>query len=97
MNRGDTGADKEVAIFRLNPPMPGREQLARVRKGSTALTTLNKVFEEQQELDPEAFDQLVAARGLPLVVVLSNRTTGDGQSSLWIEDVTAVGWGPQAP
>ncbi len=39
--------------------------------------------------------ELTRAQGLPLVVVLSSRGNGSGETSLWIDDVVAVGWGPQ--
>jgi hypothetical protein len=95
VNRGEAGADENTATFRLNPPMPGREQLAKVRKDSSAYATLVEVFEQQEELDPDTFRELTAAQGLPLVVVLSSRGNGNGGTSLWIDDVIAVGWGPQ--
>jgi len=97
VNRTGPGADKEVAIFRLNPPMPGREKLAKVRKDSTAYTALTEVFKQQEELDPKTFRELTKAQGLPLVVVLSSRGNGNGEASLWIDDVVAVGWGPRVP
>jgi hypothetical protein len=75
--------------------MPGREATARIRNGSGAHTALEKVFEDQQQADPDTFRELTAGRGLPLVVVLSNRGNGNGGSSLWIEEVTAIGWGPR--
>lgn len=95
VNRSSPGADKEIATFRLNPPMPGREKPAKVRKDSTAYATLTEVFKQQQELDPETFRELTKTQGLPLVVVLSSRGNGSGETTLWIDDVVAVGWGPQ--
>lgn len=95
VNRGDPGADKDIATFRLNPPMPGREKVAKVRKDSTAYSALGEVFKQQEKLDPETFEELTRGQGLPLVVVLSSRGNGNGEASLWIDDVVAVGWGPQ--
>ena len=46
--------------------------------------------------DPKVtFKELTRAQGLPLVVVLSSRGNGNGEASLWIDDVVAVGWGPR--
>ena len=59
------------------------------------VTTLNEVFRQQQELDPKTFRELTAAHGLPLVVVLSSRGNGNGETTLWIDDVVALCWGPR--
>jgi hypothetical protein len=56
---------------------------------------LEAAFRDQRDLDPDGYRALVGDRGLPLVVVLSNRAGSDGQPRLWIEDLVAVGWQPR--
>lgn len=90
-------ADDGVVKYRLNPPMSGRERVARCEDGSTTHAQLGEVFEAQSKLDPETYRDLVATTGLPLVVAVSKRPTVGGGTMLWIERVEAVGWSPANP
>jgi hypothetical protein len=86
-------APEGMVLFKLNPPMPGRERIARVPEKSSAYARLNEIFKNQEKFDPETFRQLVASKGLPLVLSVSRKMEGD-KAFLMIEDVLGVGWNP---
>jgi len=88
---GAEAAPEDVALFELTPPMPGRKRLAWVRKDSAVDARLDEIFRNQEEVDPEAYGQLVASKGFPLVLSVSRRTDAAG-AHLTIGDVLAVGW-----
>ncbi|MEM9237741.1 MAG: hypothetical protein AAGB14_13265 [Verrucomicrobiota bacterium] len=90
-------ADGLFSSYRLNPPMPDREQIGYVRNDSIALARLRNIFREQAGLPEEEFAQLLEGAGPPLILALSYKTNSQGQSFLQIEDVIAVGWGPGEP
>ena len=85
-----------VIKYRLSPPMPARERVARVEEGSTAHARLREIFEAQEKADPQTYRSLMADRGLPLMVTVSKRPA-QGGSQLWIERVIAAGWNPAIP
>jgi hypothetical protein len=87
--------DDGVVKYRLNPPMSGRERVARIEDGSSTHAHLGEIFEAQAKLDPASYRELVASTGLPLVVAVSKRPTVGGGTKLWIERVEAVGWAPR--
>ena len=83
--------------FLLNPPMPGREQSAYIKKGSVTLARLQGIFERRAGQTEEVFDKLLEGQGPPMVLALSYKVNSQGQSYIQIDDVVAIGWGPGAP
>jgi hypothetical protein len=81
--------------FRLNVPMPDREQLAWIKKDSVALAKLRAVFEGSPSLDKTSVEEMVAHQGVPLVLALEKKETNDGKSFIEITDYVAFGWGPR--
>jgi hypothetical protein len=81
--------------FRLNVPMPGREQLAWVRKDSEALAKMNSVFDGTPGLDKASVEEMLAHQGVPLVLALEKKATNDGRAIIEITGYVAFGWGPR--
>lgn len=93
----DDGNDALFNRYLLNPPMPGREQSAYIKKGTVALARLEGVFERQAGQNEEIFNKLIEGQGPPMVLALTYKVNSEGRSYLLIEDVIAIGWGPGTP
>lgn len=89
-----TGSDSLFERFILNPPMPDREQSAYIRKDSIALARLREILARKAGFPDEVFTLLMEDRGPPLVVALSYGVTTEGKAYLQIDDIIAIGWGP---
>ncbi|MEP4078995.1 hypothetical protein [Haloferula sp.] len=83
--------------FLLNPPMPGHEQSAYVKKGSVPLARIQGVFDRKAGFSDEVFSKLLEGQGPPMILALSYKTNSAGQSYLQIDDVVAIGWEPREP
>ncbi|MCW1913793.1 hypothetical protein OJ996_09415 [Luteolibacter sp. GHJ8] len=81
--------------FRLNVPMPDREQLAWVRKDSEALAKMRSVFGGTPNLDKASVEEMLAHQGVPLVLTLEKKETNDGRPIIEITGYVAFGWGPR--
>ena len=79
--------------YRLMVPMPGREVVAWVRKGSDAHAKLLAIFDGSGGFDQETIARL-SETGVPLTLTLAKRTTHDGKTFVEIEEFRSVGWGP---
>ena len=77
----------------LSVPMPDRETTAYIRKDSVASARLLALFAGGAGFDEGVIEKLKET-GVPVVLAVAKRQTGDGRSYFEIEDLVAVGWEP---
>ena len=89
----DQDAKSHFLRYQLSVPMPDREVIAWVRKGSDTLAKLRAIFGGSGGLDPDTLERL-AETGVPLALRLAKRGTNDNRTFIEIEGFVALGWAP---
>ncbi|QJE98382.1 hypothetical protein [Luteolibacter luteus] len=89
-------AESNFSRFKLSVPMPGREQLAWIRKDSVALAKMRGIFEGSGQFDKELVDKLLSESGVAFSLKLVKRQPNERQQFIEIVDFVAIGWLPGA-
>lgn len=81
----------------LSPPMPDRQQVAWVPKGTLADARLKTIFESRAGYSEEDFSKLMKQAGPPLVVSVYKGENSQGDHFFQIEEIDGIGWIPELP
>lgn len=87
-------AESNFSRFKLSVPMPGREQLAWIRKDSVALAKMRGIFEGSGLLDKGLVEKLLSEDGVAFSLKLAKRQPNEKQQFIEIVDFVAIGWLP---
>ncbi len=90
-------AESLFSPYVLSPPMPERQQVAWVRKGTLAEARLQTIFESRAGYSEEDFSNLMKQAGPPLIISLYKGENSQGDHFFQIDEIKGIGWIPELP